>query len=139
MDSNGSNRRELSPTGMDASRPDWSPDGQRVVFQSPDETPDDQTPQQLFTIAPDGSALTQITHYAPEPGLLVKTNGARWSPDGRKLVFAHLDNTTTVGPDGLNHADLFVADPDGRHVVQINSTPEKDNAPAWGARSPETG
>ena len=134
MNSDGSHRRRLTPAGMDVGAPDWSPDGQRIVFQSPDETPDDQTPQQLYTIHPDGSHLVQITHYPPVPGQVVKTNGARWSPDGRKLVFAHLDATTTIGPDGLHHADLFVSNPDGSDVQQINATLEKDNMPAWGPR-----
>jgi len=132
MRSDGSQRRQLTPAGMDAGAPDWSPNGRRIVFQSPDETPDDQTPQQLYTIHPDGSRLTQITHYQPTTGLLVKTNGPRWSPDGQKIVFAHLDSRTTIGPDQLHHADLFVMQPDGSRIQQINATPEKDNTPAWG-------
>jgi Tol biopolymer transport system component len=66
---------------------------------------------------------------------LVKTNGPRWSPDGQQLVFAHLDAATTVGPDGLHHADLFESNPDGSNVEQINATLEKDNMPAWGPRT----
>jgi Tol biopolymer transport system component len=139
MNADGSHRRRITPDGMDVGTPDWSPDGHRIVFQSPAEAPDDQTPQQLYTIHPDGTHLVQITHYAPEPGLIVKTNGARWSPDGHKIVFAHLDGTTTIGPDGLHHADLFVMNADGTHVVQINATLEKDNMPAWGPRATKDG
>jgi Tol biopolymer transport system component len=135
MDRDGSHRRQITPAGNNfAGFPSWSPDGERIVFQSPDQGMDDQNPQQLYTIHPDGSHLRQITHYAIVPGLVVKTNAARWSPDGRKIVFAHLDATTTVGPDGLHHSDLFEMNPDGSDVVQINFTPEKDNNPAWGAR-----
>jgi Tol biopolymer transport system component len=134
MNRDGSHRHQLTPAGMDAGSPDWAPDGSRIVFQSPDENPgpDLQTAQQLYTIRPDGSHLTAITHYETVPAVIVRTNGPRWSPDGRKILFAHLDATTTLGPDGLHHADLFVMNPDGSDVRQINATPEKDNNPDWG-------
>jgi Tol biopolymer transport system component len=134
MDRNGSHRHQITPPGMDIADPDWSPDGDRIVFESPAETPDDQTPQQIYTIHPDGTHLVQITHYEPVSGQLIVSIWPHWSPDGRKLVFAHRDATTTVGPDGLPHGDLFVMNPDGSNVVQITFTPEKDNAPAWGPR-----
>jgi Tol biopolymer transport system component len=134
MRRDGSIRHQITPAGMDVGNPDWSPDGDRIVFQSPAEPADDQHPQQVYTIHPDGTHLVQITHYAPVIGLTIGTFGSRWSPDGRKLVFAHRDATTTVGPDGLPHADLFVMNPDGSNVVQINFTPEKDNSPAWAPR-----
>jgi Tol biopolymer transport system component len=130
----GSHRHQISPAGMDVGSPDWSPDEDRILFQSPDETPDDQTPQQIYTIHPDGTHLVQITHYEPVPGFTLVTNAARWSPDAQRIVFAHRDLTTTIGPDGLPHGDLFVMNPDGSDVVQITFTPEKDNAPAWGPR-----
>ena len=112
----------------------WSPDGDRIVFQSPAEPADDQHPQQIYTIRPDGTYLRQITHYAVIPGFTIGTFGARWSPDGRKLVFADRDPNTTLGPDGQPHSDLFEMNPDGSDVVQITFTPEKDNDPAWGPR-----
>jgi Tol biopolymer transport system component len=136
MNRDGSGRHQITPDGMDAGSPDWSPDGARIVFQSPDENPgpDLQTAQQLYTIRPDGTHLTAITHYQTDAAVIVRTAGPRWSPDGRRIVFAHLDATTTLGPVGLHHADLFVMNPDGSHVRQINTTPEKDNTPAWGPR-----
>jgi dipeptidyl aminopeptidase/acylaminoacyl peptidase len=86
MNRDGSHRHQLTPTGMDAGSPDWSPDGARIAFQSPDENPgpDLQTPQQLYTIRPDGTHLGAITHYRPATGVIVKTFAARWSPDGRR-------------------------------------------------------
>jgi Tol biopolymer transport system component len=134
MRRDGSCRHQITPAGMDVGDPDWSPDGALIVFQSPAEPADDQTPQQIFTIHPDGTQTLQITHYEPTSGVTIKTNGARWSPDGQKLVFAHSDISTTIGPDGQPHADLFVMNADGSNVIQVNFTPEKDNSPAWGPR-----
>lgn len=129
-----SSGRQISPVGMDSGGPDWSPNGDRIVFQSPAEPADDQHPQQIYTIRPDGTHLRQITHYVIIPGFTIGTFGARWSPDGRKLVFAHRDPNTTLGPDGQPHSDIFEMNSDGTDVVQITFTPEKDNDPAWGAR-----
>jgi Tol biopolymer transport system component len=134
MRRDGSRKQQLTAM-TDVAKPDWSPDGDRIVFQSPAEPADDQQPEQIYTIRPDGTHLRQITHYAPIIGVTLVTDGAHWSPDGKKLVFAHRDPTTTLGPDGQPHGDLFEMNPDGSDVVQINFTPEKDNDPAWGARS----
>ena len=135
MNRDGSHRRQITPaTLLGYGNPNWSPDGNRIVFQVPAEPTDDQNPQQLYTMHPDGTHIRQVTHYAPIIGVVIATNGARWSPDGRKIVFAHRDPNTTYGPDGLPHADIFEMNPDGSDVVQITFTPEKDNNPTWGAR-----
>src|SRR5437868_4117848 len=134
MRKDGAQRHRITPSGIDVGDPDWSPDGKRIVFQSPADPGDDQHPQQVYTIHPDGTHLVQITHYAATSGLTIGTFGSRWSPDGQKVVFAHRDSTTTLGPDGVPHADLFVMNPDGTDVMQITFTPDKDNAPAWGPR-----
>jgi Tol biopolymer transport system component len=132
MDREGAHRRRVTPIGMDVGNPDWSPNGRRIVFQSPAEPADDQTPQQIYTIHPDGTHLVQLTHYEIEPGVTVKSFGPHWSPDGRKFVFAHVDSSTTVGPDGLYHADLFVMNPDDGEIVQIDFSTDRENNPAWG-------
>jgi Tol biopolymer transport system component len=135
MQRDGSDRRRLSPAGMNTvGDPSWSPDGQLITFQSPEEPDNDQHPQQIYTIHPDGTQFRQITHYAVIRGVTIATYGARWSPDGTRIVFAHRDPYTTIGPDGQPHADVFEMNPDGSDVVQITFSPEKDNGPAWGAR-----
>jgi Tol biopolymer transport system component len=135
MRRDGSRRQQVTPgTTLGYGNPNWSPDGTRIVFQVPAEPTDDQNPQQVYTIHPDGTHLRQITHYANIPGVTIATFGTRWSPDGKKLVFSHRDPNTTYGPDGLPHSDIFEMNPDGTDVEQITFTPEKDNNTAWGAR-----
>ena len=84
-DPNGSNRKTLVKSrGLKAS-PVWSPEGSLIAFVSSgnQKAPHLRKPAQVFTMAPDGSNLKNITpsimadHIAPPV----------WSPDGRLLAF----------------------------------------------------
>ncbi|GAA4873033.1 amidohydrolase family protein [Saccharopolyspora cebuensis] len=68
---------KLTGESQDATQPDWSPDGRRVVFQSYADGN-----FHLWTIEADGSGLRQLTrgsHDHREP---------RFSPDGRHIAFS---------------------------------------------------
>lgn len=67
--------RVIASTGQDAS-PQYSPDGQRVAFRT-DRTGDEQ----IWVSMADGSAPVQVTQGKLRPSV------ARWSPDGKSLVF----------------------------------------------------
>lgn len=63
----------------DATRPRWSPDGKRIAYIHGD---------QIWTMAPDGSAEKQVTHIS------TGADGETWSPDGRSFLF-----TSDIYPD----------------------------------------
>ena len=65
--------------------PHWSPDGTQIAFFS---NCCNVPPAQIFTIHPDGSALTQLTN--PSNAL---DSQPSWSPQGNAIVFER-DNTT---------------------------------------------
>ena len=77
----GSGLRRLTPWGMDAGTPSWSPDGSRIAFSSLDHAVIDR-PSQVFLIDPDGSNLTQLTS-----GRTAASFWPAWSPDGSTIVF----------------------------------------------------
>ena len=64
-----------------ACEPAWSPDGKRLVYE---------TETHLFTIRPDGKDNRMLTWYGG------RHRYARWSPDGREIVFCQ--GASTNGP-----------------------------------------
>ncbi len=60
---------------------------------------------------------------------VVRGYGARWSPDGKELVFA----APTEGSDGdlFGDGDLFVMNADGTERRLVLATPEAKQAAAW--------
>lgn len=101
----------LTKPGMFGAYPDWSREGSRIVFSTYDlgyrdggSFVDTTPPSNLYTIAPDGSSLTQLTQNAAGPTLV--RNGTAsgplstqptWTPDGRSIIFVQVDGATWPG------------------------------------------
>jgi len=116
----GSNVRQVVPYGFaqahELASASWSPDGRQILSTTKSG--------RLFLISINGTGLRQLTldvnsnqTFAFEPA---------WSPDGRRIIF-------TMVRDG--QPDLYTADPDGSHVVQITNTPDFENGPSWAVAS----
>jgi Tol biopolymer transport system component len=115
----GSHIRQVVPYGQaqahETASASWSPDGKLIASSTKSG--------RLFVVRVDGTGLRQLTldvgstnTFAIEPA---------WSPDGSRMIF-------TMFRDG--QPDLYTADPDGSHVVQVTDTPDFENGPSW-ARS----
>jgi Tol biopolymer transport system component len=78
----------------------------------------------FYTIRPDGSRLTQITHFKNTK----ISHVVSFSPDGKWI-------TSSSGPvDGLE--DVFVARADGTQLRVIARTPAtEETGPKWGPAS----
>lgn len=109
-----------------AGAPDWSPDGKRLLFSTfcwfgPCGQP--PTGAQLFTLKPNGEGLRRVTHLAGN------SYNAGWSPDGKKIVFAH---HRRLGPEG----DIYTINADGTGVRRLSHRPKLDaHRPDWGRGS----
>ncbi|WP_433347484.1 amidohydrolase family protein [Microtetraspora malaysiensis] len=103
----------LTTPDLDASRPDWSPDGRHLVFQAY------KTGQfHIWSMAPDGSELRQLTegpfdHREPA-----------WSPDGTVITFAS-DRA------GEGSYDIWTIDVITGRLSRRTTGPTDDYAPAW--------
>jgi WD40-like Beta Propeller Repeat len=94
--------------------PQWSPDGQWLLFAG---APERFTgPRDLYLVRPDGNDLTKLTD-TPDDEIT-----PTWSPDGSRIAFAS-------NRDG--NYEIYVMDADGSHRVRLTNDPAFDAGPAW--------
>ena len=107
---NGRGRKCLTARADDAAHPVWSPDSTKILFQTHHDRDRNRTGEtaNLFSIRPDGSDLTQITHLSGDG--FYAGMGA-WSPDGKQIVYHK------VAPNDVD--DLFLIDVDGGDERQL--------------------
>jgi WD40-like Beta Propeller Repeat len=103
-DADGSNEQVLTCPNDGDGRPRWSPDGQKIAFDSTGHS----GYAWIYTINPDGTGLTRLTD---DPSLSYDPD---WSPDGTKIAFSDQlsDGIATVPRDGGSKTLLTTGTPD---------------------------
>src|SRR5215210_222173 len=98
---------------------DFSPDGSQIVFLRAEPDTDPVTGS-LYVVNVDGTGLHRIT----PPGIDVGAT-ARWSPDGKEIVFAG----SPIEPQG----SIRVVQPDGTGLREVFEDPKGGTAaaPTW--------
>jgi Tol biopolymer transport system component len=129
VDADGTHLRRLTAWRLKAGdRPDWSPDGTRILFRTMPNGEGDYGGGNVYTIRPDGSGLRQLTHFPPTVRVL---QTGSYSPDGASILFM-----TTAGATrclGLL-PDVFVMSADGTDVRPVTRSCNWDGSPDWGPR-----
>jgi eukaryotic-like serine/threonine-protein kinase len=117
MDGNGGNQFQVTNQADGACQPDWSPDGNRLVFTSPctrKQVSYERT--SLYIIDRDGKNLVTLP-ASPEGDF-----DPAWSPDGNRIAFTSLR-------DG--RPKIFILHLSDNSVQQISQSPFGDVQPAW--------
>ena len=107
----------IGAPGFDDRQPNWSPVGDRILFQRralPDGDWD------VCTVTSDGDGLRNVTDDAA-----AEDTDASWSPDGAYIVYSTDDARLSV-------PNIFVIPASGGSPVQVTvSEGREDGAPSW--------
>jgi TolB protein len=122
---NGHGLHRVTPWGLDASQPDYSPSGGWIMFRSHEGA---DTQGNVWLVHPDGTGRHPVTHSAPG---VAKWLSGSFSPDGRRIV----SSKARIVNGAQQHADVYVMNLDGTHMHNVTQTPGLwESAPDWGPR-----
>ena len=117
MPAQGGKATRLTEPENDFVRPEWSPGGDRIVFQAYTDNN-----FHIMTMAPDGSDVQALTSGQYDD------HGPVYSPDGTRIAFAsdRNDDPTTTG-----NFNIWVLDIASGDLTQWTDNPESEYQPTW--------
>jgi Tol biopolymer transport system component len=115
----GGTAKRLTDPFLEPARPDWSPQGDLVAFQS-----FKGGTFHIWVMKPDGGGARQLTDGHGDD------RDPRFSPDGKRIAFS--SDRAFKG-----NYDVWVVDVDSRKLTQWTSTPADEFEPAWSADGSE--
>ena len=108
----------LTPFRLNASDPDWSPDGQRIAFDSGDFNGQTGGGGDIYVMRADGSGRKRLADFpllrqkCCPPGFPGLANNPVWSPSGTRIMFTHF-----LPPPKGNKLLTMKPNGSGKHVV----------------------
>ena len=103
MDVDGGNLRNLTRHSDLDSYPDWSPDGNRILFLS-----NRDGGINTYVMDADGQNVRRLTNYPPDGEF---ADGPEWAPDGRQIVFEGVK---------VEGSGIYVMDINGRNLHPVS-------------------
>jgi Tol biopolymer transport system component len=116
----GTGLQQLTSWGLNADEPDWSPSGQKIVFDSCDSGRPG-CKGAIWVMNADGSGMQRVVDSPPAGDVghnfanfrFDYRNNPTWSPDGTKIMYTHWENGTqlvTINPDGSGESTVVGGD-----------------------------
>jgi len=122
---NAENPQQVTNLNEGACQPDWSPDGERLVFISPCATNTDTYPRaRLYIINKDGSNLTEL------PTVEGGDFDPAWSQDGTRIAFTSLR-------DGFDQIYMFNLENNSVERLTHTDATQPARQPAWNPMASE--
>ena len=122
INADGSRQHRITPLGIvmqGGNTGDWSPKGNEIIFSRKATAAGRGS---IWTIRADGSHLRHLKVRGLACGGSIGCHTPRWSPDGRRIVFAANSGSAS---------NIYVADADGTGLVQVTHDGHSDD-PSWG-------
>jgi Tol biopolymer transport system component len=112
----GKGLKRLTPWHLNASDPDWSPDGHKITFDSGDSG-QPGSKGDIYVIRADGSRRRRLTDFPPvrEGEGIVQAGNPVWSPSGMRIMYTHF--FSHLPPDKGNVLVRMWSDGSHKHVV----------------------
>ena len=112
----GQGVERLTPWRLNASDPDWSPNGHKISFDSGDSG-QPGSKGNIYVMRADGTHRRRLTNFPPirEGGGIVEANNPVWSPIGTKIMYTHF--LSHLHKNQGNELVKMRADGSHKHVV----------------------
>jgi TolB protein len=115
----------INRTGTVDDDPNWSPDGQKILFTSyVADLSTTITNAEIYVMNADGTGQEQLTYDG------VEKRGPGWSPDGKRILFACRQGA--INNNGMVSFELCVMDAVANsRITQLTFNNRNDLTPTW--------
>ncbi len=113
MDADGENQKRLTRIPLITRNPSWSPDGQRIAFDTFTDLH-----LEIYVMDSDGSKLRKLTDN------LVFGQAPAWSHDGRTIAFERVGRK-------FGHSGIHLMTSDGNQLKRLSNPIHNDYHPDW--------
>jgi Tol biopolymer transport system component len=120
VDEDGTNETRLTNNPAGDEHPLWSPDGQKIAFESLRDGPID-----IYVIDADGTNEGRLTQTDSDPETRINLGLPVWSPDGNKIAFSSSTITVTPpssdSPESASASTAPAAEMTGIYVIYMDT------------------